>query len=542
MGIPFYFSYIVKNHSSIIKKLCKNNGTTIHNLFLDCNSIIYDIVHTMNYEELTDTVSASIIRNVILKIESYIDLVQPEKLVYIAFDGVAPLAKLQQQRERRYKSWYQGEITKNIFKTKKTAVDPFNTTAITPGTKFMEELNAKIRRHFITLETRFSASLKFIVSDSSEYGEGEHKLFAYLREMPSNDEENHLVYGLDADLIMLSINHLPVHRNIYLFRETPEFIKSLDSSLEPESTYYLDIPELAEVIVEDMNSGGFRGITDVDEGAPLINRVYDYIFLCFFLGNDFLPHFPAINIRTGGVDKMLNAYKATIGNTKEVLTNGKTIYWRNVRKLIGFLAEKEHSYISDEMRLRDKRERHHIPDETPEQIFAKFENIPSKERELEKYIQPAKPNWQKRYYDVLFSLEMNEERKKQVCVNYLEGLEWTMKYYTSGCADWRWYYKYNYPPLLSDLIHFVPYFDTEFVSLKPANPVSPLVQLSYVLPRASLSLLPEPLFQRLSKDHDDWYPDDCEFIWAFCKYFWESHVQLPEIEMGDLERLVEKNK
>ena len=542
MGIPFYFSYIVKNHSSIIKKLCKNNGITIHNLFLDCNSIIYDIVHTMNYEELTDTVSASIIRNVILKIESYIDLVQPEKLVYIAFDGVAPLAKLQQQRERRYKSWYQGEITKNIFKNKKTAVDPFNTTAITPGTKFMQELNTKIGRHFISLKTRFPASLKFIVSDSSEYGEGEHKLFAYLREIPSNEEENHLVYGLDADLIMLSINHLPIHRNIYLFRETPEFIKSLDSSLEPDSTYYLDIPELAEVIVEDMNSGGFRGITDVDEGAPLINRVYDYIFLCFFLGNDFLPHFPAINIRTGGVDKMLNAYKATIGNTKQVLTDGKTIYWRNVRKLIGFLAEKEHSYILDEMRLRDKRERHHIPDETPEQIFAKFENIPSKERELEKYIQPAKPNWEKRYYEVLFSLEMNEERKKQVCLNYLEGLEWTMKYYTSGCADWRWYYKYNYPPLLSDLIHFVPYFDTEFVSLKPANPVSPLVQLSYVLPHASLSLLPEPLFQRLSKDHDDWYPDDCEFVWAFCKYFWESHVQLPEIEMGDLERLVEKNK
>jgi 5'-3' exoribonuclease 2 len=237
---------------------------------------------------------------------------------------------------------------------------------------------------------------------------------------------------------------------------------------------------------------------------------------------------------------MLNAYKATLGGTKEVLTDGKTIYWRNVRKLVAFLAEREEQYIQDEFKLRGKRERTYVPEDTPEQVFAKFENIPTQERDLEKYIQPTHSHWQKRYYDVLFSLEINEERKKQICVNYLEGLEWTMKYYTTGCPDWRWCYKYNYPPLLSDLIHFIPYFETEFVSLKPAFPVSPLVQLSYVLPRASLSLLPERLYEYLMKGHDDWYPADCEFIWAFCKYFWESHVVLPDIEIQELETLVKK--
>jgi 5'-3' exoribonuclease 1 len=148
MGIPFYFSYIVKNHPSIIKKLCDDHLSSIkiNNLFLDCNSIIYDIVHTLNFSELTDTVASSIIHNVILKIEYYIELVNPDKLVYIAFDGVAPLAKLQQQRERRYKSWYQNQMTRNIFK--KTAVDPFNTTAITPGTKFMETLSTRIEYEF----------------------------------------------------------------------------------------------------------------------------------------------------------------------------------------------------------------------------------------------------------------------------------------------------------------------------------------------------------------------------------------------------------
>ena len=122
---------------------------------------------------------------------------------------------------------------------------------------------------------------------------------------------------------MLSINHLPISKNIYLFRETPEFIKSINSELEPNETYVIDIPELSKIITLDMNNG--EELTTLQQK----NRVYDYIFLCFFLGNDFMPHFPSVNIRTGGVDKMLQAYKATIGNTNENLTDGKIIYWKN---------------------------------------------------------------------------------------------------------------------------------------------------------------------------------------------------------------------
>jgi 5'-3' exonuclease len=117
-----------------------------------------------------------------------------------------------------------------------------------------------------------------------------------------------------------------------------------------------------------------------------------------------------------------------------------------------------------------------------------------------------------------------------------------MKYYTSGCADWRWSYNYNYPPLLVDLIEHVPYFETEFVKLKPANPVAPLVQLCYVLPRASLELLPRDLHEKLLKKHSDWYESECDFIWAYCKYFWESHVLLPEIDIDELEEFINDNK
>ena len=529
MGIPSYFSYIVKNHPEIIKKLLKGD-MTINNLYMDCNSIIYDSVRNINFEELTETASRTIILRVIQKIEEYISLICPDNTVIVAFDGVAPVAKLEQQRNRRYKSWYQNEITKSIFK-KEPGSDPWNTTAITPGTVFMQELSAGVLAYFND-PSKYGIN-KFIISTSEEIGEGEHKIFDYIRKnKEEHSDSSTVIYGLDADLIMLSINHLPISEKIYLFRETPEFIKTIDNSLEPNETYLLDIPDLAHIITLNMNND-VELTTDQQK-----NRVYDYIFMCFFLGNDFMPHFPAVNIRTGGVDKIINAYKATMGGTNENLTDGKVIYWKNVRKFVEFLAGMEDEYFKNEMKLRDKREKFHHQTNTPEQKYAKFDAIPTYERELEKYINPFKEGWRHRYYKSLFKIDIDEDRCKEICINYMQGLEWTMKYYTVGCPDWRWCYKHNYPPLLQDLIRFIPYFDTEFIQPNTHAAVSPLVQLCYVLPNQSLSFLPEKLFKKLKYDYSDLYPTDCEFTWAFCRYFWESHVELPEIDINELEKIV----
>ena len=239
--IAFFFSFIVKNHPSIIKKYV-NDVLKVDNLYLDCNSIIYDAYSKMEFDKLTETVTVSIIRQVILKIEEYISIIKPSKTVIIAFDGVAPVAKLEQQRSRRYKSWYQNEISRMIFKKEKE--DPWNTTSITPGTNFMAQLNEMISTNFNKSVSEKLNIYEIIVSGSNQVGEGEHKLFDYIRSNPKkHSNETTIIYGLDADLIMLSINHLPISPNIYLFRETPHFIQSIDSSLEANSNYFLDITE-----------------------------------------------------------------------------------------------------------------------------------------------------------------------------------------------------------------------------------------------------------------------------------------------------------
>jgi 5'-3' exonuclease len=466
--------------------------------------------------------SDSIIQQVCTKINEYILLLKPDSNVFIAFDGVAPVAKLDQQRSRRYKSQYLATLTNTLFH--KVKQESWNTAAITPGTYFMQKLNRRLCEVFHS-PANFQVQ-QIIVSTSDSFGEGEHKLFEYIRQFPEqHKEQNTVIYGLDADLIMLSINHLHISNQLYLFRETPEFIKSINAELEPNENYLLDIPELAHIITSNMSS---------DTIAKTPNRLHDYIFLCFFLGNDFMPHFPSVNIRTGGIDKMLTAYKETIGTTNETLTDGKTICWKNVRKLVKQLANNEEEFLKKETKLRDRRETYAYADDTPEEKLKKFDAIPTYKRTLEKYINPFKPYWQERYYKSLFAVEPDAMRKQQICVNYLEGLEWTMKYYTSGCPDWRWRYKYDYPPLFSDLIQHVPYFNATLIEPTNPSPVSDLVQLCYVLPKQSLHFLPENLVSAMTSKHGEWHSANCQFVWAYCRYFWESHVKLPHIDIAEL--------
>ena len=117
-----------------------------------------------------------------------------------------------------------------------------------------------------------------------------------------------------------------------------------------------------------------------------------------------------------------------------------------------------------------------------------------------------------------------------------------MKYYTINCPNWRWNYKYTYPPLLQDLIQHIPVFDTTFVATVDPKPVNELVQLCYVLPRSSLHFLPVKLYTELTRRYDHWYKVDCDYLWAYCRYFWESHVEMEEIDLNVLEHFVDQYK
>jgi len=528
MGIPSYFSFIVKNHGNIVRKIHKLNKN-IDNFYLDSNSIVYDCLRALEkeYDGNNKKFEKKLIEAVCIKIDEYIEIIKPTNRVFIAFDGVAPVAKLEQQRNRRYKS-HLLTFLKNEFEKQPVTWDK---TAITPGTDFMEKLANYTKSYYENKEKSYNIQ-EFIVSTSDIPGEGEHKLFGYIRNNAvDHGKEVSMIYGLDADLIMLALNHLPISKQIYLYRETPEFIKSLNQDLEPNEPYFLDIPKLAETIRQDMNMGRNLSKTQSD------NKLYDYIFLCFFLGNDFMPHFPSVNIRTGGIHKVLAAYKNLFGKTDKNLTNGKTIYWANVKKFAEYLADSEHTNLMDEYKLRNRWEKRFRPNKTLDEKLTRLDNIPTKERAVEKFIDPGRIGWEHRYYKSLFKIDINDYWRKKICMNYLEGLEWTMKYYTTKCSSWSWCYKYDYPPLWKDLVKYIPSWDTTMIAKNDSKPILPEIQLAYVLPRPSLKLLPKAFYEKLMTDRKSNYPVSCKIHWAFCKYFWESHAELPVIDIGDLEKL-----
>ena len=549
MGIPSYFAHLVKNHRSIIKKISTLKNPKMDNLYLDCNSFIYDALRNINsnepkyknVEDYINIIEKKIIEDVSVNISKCIKEINPTKRVFIAFDGVAPIAKLNQQRNRRYMSIFD-EKNKNIENSSNENIYNWNKSSITPGTIFMNKLSIELTK-FFNNPTNFGIE-QIIVSTSNDPGEGEHKIYNHIRnDLKYHKDTQTVIYGIDADLIMLTINHLHISNHLYLYRETPEFIKSIDKTLNPNEKYILDIPLLAKTIIYELSGNDISIDKNNDymckiENISLdSNILFDYIFICFFLGNDFLPHFPALNIRTNGIDNLINGYKHVFSNSSETLTINREIKWKNVRKYIEYLSQNELEFIKNEYVQRDKmaqRLKYTSSNNANDSTLM----LPLKEREQELYINPNEDGWESRYYKLLFNTKINNERCKEICTNYLEGIEWTMKYYSGDCANWRWKYNYVYPPLLSDLLKFIPYFDHTFIPLEKCNPVSQLTQLCYVLPKESMDLIPSKLRQSLLNKYPEWYNCDYIFIWAFCKFLWESHIDLPNIDINTLENHV----
>ena len=187
MGIPVYFKTLIEDYNDIC--LPDTRKLTIDNLYFDLNCLIHPCC-----KDLTD--EFEMYKKILDSIHKIVDIVDPNDMVYIAIDGPCPKPKMIQQRLRRFKSAKEKKI--------------WDTNKITPGTVFMENLENYLLKN-IKIEQ------KLIFSSSNEPGEGEHKIYDYIR---TTESDNNCVYGLDADLIMLS---LISDSKIHLLRETTEY-------------------------------------------------------------------------------------------------------------------------------------------------------------------------------------------------------------------------------------------------------------------------------------------------------------------------------
>jgi len=537
MGIPAFYSNIVKKYPTIVKHIEMMKKSQLCAFYIDANSIIYDVVkQTKPTKYDTDL----IIQNVIIKLETYIKKLNPIHKVFIAFDGVCPLAKIEQQRARRYKNTNTG-IENDISEN-------FNTILITSGTEFMKTLTKTIKTHFLKKEKYESCDI--IVSGVEEQGEGEQKIFLDIRKN-TNKYSKICVYGLDADLIILSLIGIikePEGFEIFLTREKPhfEFTNSLQHSNckinDENELYYLEIHNLFHFIFLEMVN---IKMTLQDTNSQNIfydikkQIVKDYIFISFLLGNDFLPPHFSLNIRTHGLKTLCNVYNNILGcNGKTIITQEtNTINWSNLYILLTEFQKHETINIQKEYNQRNKTEQHWESLNNPELV-------PLFMRDDEKYISPIEDHWEHRYYNILFEIDIyevethNDELVKKICKNYLMGLEWNWKYYFCECPDWLWYYQYgHYAPLIKDIAScFIEcvVMDEEYYTFfpkdKPKNEtiITPEKQLLCVLPRQQLKIvLPPDIYNTI--ENFDLYPESVELLWVWKKYLWEATPKLPHL-------------
>jgi len=545
MGIPYYFYNIYKKYNNLTIDQSSISKIGIDYLFLDYNSLIHpcaqeiikikEVEKDYNEKFLED----DIIENCIIYTRYIINVVGA-KNVYIMIDGVAPRAKMNQQRERRYKTHFLKKLDKLEEKEIETKYLEWDSNKITPGTLFMESIKIALDK----LKSEVKELYNVNISDSNECGEGEHKMMKYINILKPKNKI--CIYGLDADLIMLSLMNTYLDK-IVLLRDNSFNINLKES----ERTYtYVDIFKLKKNICNELYSElGDQFIEKNDD-----NIICDYIFLCFLLGNDFLEHIPTLMIKENGISVLLKYYLNLLVKKKSYLINISALKNNKLEESINlqFLQDifyqlsrsEEYFYSKVYSVYNHKKDKHIYKDNF--NIDNNYDDIYIYKEDIIKY---NTEGYKKRYYDFYCINDIND-----ACKNYINGLYWILGYYYNHNHDnWTWFYKFKGIPFSSDLFQYLLKSNKKEMlimdTIKKSNSNTPLEQLMMVLPKKSLlnilKIQNDNLYEKLirifnthSKELDEYYPNNICLDMIHKEFIWQSKIFLKDFENNFLEYFI----
>ena len=522
MGIPSYYKKLIDTVPGLVTKGHPSDG--IQWLFMDFNCLIYHCLHredTPPYpgdsnKEEWETQFCECIVKYCLKVIKEVD---PKSGVYIAIDGVVPMAKMRQQRLRRFKS-----IWLSQHPDTDTPTGPiWDRNSITPGTNFMKKLRTRLE-----LMIKKNGKKSWSLSSSDEPGEGEHKIVSEWR----NGEYtgNHAVYGLDADLIVLSIlGHEMCQRKnkIWLFREEVNAGKISYDDMGEEIFEWFSINSLKEWLSAEFNKDTLK------QKAFILN----YCFAMSVLGNDFLPSSLGLKIREDGHSELLDIIKSlTTKNIHMINPNTLTISFQDVKSLFTILSNDEETRIQKYVHKKHMMARNLGQNQEGSEFKIGENNWPLSHIEENVLIDGKNllSNWKEIYMTHFFNgFSFNKRDINLICKEYLYGIQWIWAYYTGKMEDicFNWFYPFNLPPLWCWLKEHLTEKQTlpsfpEKVLLK-ATEIDPVEQLALVLPLESWSLIPQGPVKMLPKLAPQFYPSAFSFESTGKRYFWECESMIP---------------
>ncbi len=507
---------------------------------LDLNCAIYHCVKKLQSlcpytEETQKAWEASLHEHVVAYIKQMVRNVTPTEKVYIAVDGVAPAAKIKQQRMRRFKSAVSAEQEARIKAEARGEAfvekPRWDTNAITPGTQFMTGLATALRMYART------DPVKIIVSAADEPGEGEQKIMTWAREYKP---ASMVVYGLDADLIVLALWATATSSTaVDLYREETEFNGAVKTNATDEEQFlYLDVAHLGRTLY------AAHGRADQFQADFLC----DFVGLMNLLGNDFVPHGMALKIRDDGVQQLLEIQKTLSSPIVRQSTDGTWHY--NVaalRTIFATLASRESTALLRNVKKKlEARVGATAGKTVEERALALCNDLPVTwaaesvlvDRVLltgsDHPMMKLKPDWTT-IYDTHALMGATPESAVKY---YLEALAWTLAYYSGAPVDLYWYYPWFLPPRFSTLHTALESCTKLATPNKVQTPLLPQEQLAMVLPQSSFSLLP-PEYKRLVKLYPQYWPNTWGTYSFGRRFLWECEPLLPLLQPSTIKGMVE---
>lgn len=534
------------------------------------NGIIHQCSHP-NDEDVHFRISEEkIFADIFHYLEVLFRIIKPRKVFFMAVDGVAPRAKMNQQRGRRFRSAKEAEdkIKKALDKGEVLPTEArFDSNCITPGTDFMARLQEQLK-YFVhnKLSTdKLWQNVKVYLSGHETPGEGEHKIMEFIRSENTNPDHDpntrHCLYGLDADLIMLGLtSHEP---NFSLLREEVRFggKKSQKRITAPEETTFhlLHLSLMREYI--DYEFSELRN--HLGSEYDLERIIDDWILMGFLVGNDFIPHLPHLHISHDALPLLYKTYISVLPSLGGYLNENGHLNLRNFEKYLEKLAEfdREHfsevfvdlkwfeskvgnKYLNEAAGLAAEKEAASKDTKKNEDNALCLAALTSSERvvgegkgalgddedEEDDMFETEFRQYKRTYYMTKIGVDVVSDEflaKQAKC--YVEGIQWILHYYYHGVQSWSWYYPYHYAPFLSDIRNI----SGLKLTFDLGKPFMPFQQLLAVLPAASKELLPEAYRHLMMSENSpiiEYYPLDFKTDLNGKQQEWEAVVLIPFID------------
>lgn len=509
MGIPSYFRHILKKYPALIKGADSPNPHNTDILLLDFNCLIYGCLKSKNLPAYTPESERKWEDCLLEEIKTYVvsiwKVCNSPKTVFLAVDGVVPMAKIRQQRLRRFKGvWLAQKEREAGIRERYT----WDSNAITPGTHFMERLSIALQDLCSKRGSGWSVS-------GAEYpGEGEQKVMQWIRSQaePALKNKHITIYGLDADLILLSMLHCAsnLSRSWSIIRESQEFGKG---ACTHEFTV-LNIYKLLNIMFPDI--------------LTQITYLHDYITGMTLLGNDFLPHSLGFVIRESGHEKLLRALESLHNTGTTLLDESQHIIKSSLIYILEVLQASEEEDIKTTF-----YKKYSMPLPAPrneaERAMIPVNNLPLDWAEEKHMWKSNKLNsdWTNTYYTHESPLS-GEQDIHNKCMSYFTGLQWVIDYYLGKDVPMYWMYAWTYPPLWKDLYRIAKDLsELPLPELKKERNLLPQEQLALVLPYESWNLIRNPNLKELPDKIPVFWNKPVAFHSLGKRWLWECNPVIP---------------